>query len=112
MYNSVNEIILSRAGKLYSLLIAFTPIDNQPIDLYFLCRREPLYNELRLFLGQGIPPYFHPCCLTFDRVAVGTIFKLFGMIRKFESIYISFQITNKSNLISKCCILQARSTLS
>ena len=39
--------------------------------------------------AKAFPPYFNSYCLVFDRVAVGTIFNVFGMTQKFESIYYS-----------------------
>ena len=73
--NSLGEIKWSRAVKLYSLVIALTPVDNQlVICTFFVIENHWTRYVLRLFLGQGIPPYFHSCCLALDRVpAVGTL---------------------------------------
>ena len=35
-------------------------------------------SELRLFIGQGIPPYYYYLCRAPDIAAVGTIFNVFS----------------------------------
>ena len=40
----ITRLVRSYDLEPYSLVIALTPVDNQLVDFYLLCHREPLYK--------------------------------------------------------------------